>query len=380
MMVWVIQMDTNNIPTLGIFYNGQAVSDKTPNFGLEGHHFQQLARLAPNYGLKVIVFMPHRVDLENRLIQGYTLNRCQEWVFETFPFPNVLYVRGVSSDTAESQERFRLVEHFEKLGIANLNNNAFAELVGNKLLFHMALQKSEVASFLPYTEPWQSSRLPYFLQQFETVFLKPIDGFESRGLIRIQQDLGSYQWILSDSNGILETQSGSLTMLLSTLDRATKNHEYIMQEGIQRTPTSSRFVEHRCLMQRVKNTWYRTTHVLRVNSAQNLPFISAGREKNYLYQTPPFSLEIEEVERFEQNVQQLTDYLSRFFNQSPYYASEFSVDFILDSQQNVRLLECNARPSGFFLQTGDWLGRMSYLSHTLQQAACLVRNIPEPCQ
>jgi glutathionylspermidine synthase len=47
------------------------------------------------------------------------------------------------------------------------------------------------------------------------------------------------------------------------------------------------------------------------------------------------------------------------FNQSPRHASEFSMDLIVNLNQEIKLLECNAKPSGFFLQTGNWQGRIA---------------------
>jgi len=52
------------------------------------------------------------------------------------------------------------------------------------------------------------------------------------------------------------------------------------------------------------------------------------------------------------------------------------MDFIVDPSYQIKILECNARPSGFFLQTGNWQGRMLYIARTLQQAQFLIGQFP----
>jgi hypothetical protein len=95
---------------------------------------------------------------------------------------------------------------------------------------------------------------------------------------------------------------------------------------------------------------------------------SRSREKRSL------NLEISDKNAFEREIESLAQKLCVLFNQSPRHASEFSMDLIVNLNQEIKLLECNAKPSGFFLQTGNWQGRMLYLSRTLKQAQFLKNN------
>lgn len=366
---------------LGIFYFGNIYEYNPPFFGLEDHHFQQLARLAPNYGLTIAVFTSQGVDLDHKKISGYRLNSLQQWELSESYLPQVIYVRGISSVPAENEERYKLLEIFEKMNIKMINNLAFSELAGDKLAFYEYFKWTPLFPYLPATEAFEPNKFKDFCQSHVVVFLKPIDGFESRGLIRLETTPQKILVDYSDDDGSLQHIEGRSEQILPVILAFIKSRTYIMQEGITRDFLENRLVEHRILFQRVGDQWFQTTHVLRLNSAQNLPFITAGREKNCLYQDVPFSLEIPNIKAFEQEVHILGQNLCQLIHQGDRQASEFSMDFIVDTHHLIKILEINARPSGFFLQTGNWQGRMNYIARTLQQARFLIdqfgNTIPE---
>jgi hypothetical protein len=361
---------------LGILYFGNIYTDQPPFFGLEDHHFQQLARIAPNYGLNVLVFSAQGTDLHKKKILGYRLDSLQQWELTESNLPRVIYVRGISTLSSENEERYRLLTIFEKMNIDMINNNAFSELAGDKLAFHRYFQTTSLSPYLPATEAFNPKRLLNFCQRYPVVFLKPIDGFESRGLIRIETSLERTVIDFSDDLGNLQKLQGAIDQVLPNILDFIKERAYVIQEGISRKLLQNRLVEHRILFQRVGDQWFQTAHVLRLNSAQNLPFITAGREKNYLYQEAPFSLEIPHQAAFDLEIKHLGQQLCLMMNLNECQASEFSMDFIVDLDHRIKILECNARPSGFFLQTGNWQGRMLYIARTLQQAQFLISQFP----
>jgi len=301
---------------LGILYFGNIYTGQPPFFGLEDHHFQQLARIAPNYGFRVLVFSAQGTDLHKQRIHGYYLDSQQQWQLTESTLPLVIYVRGISTVSAENEERYRLLEIFEKMNIAMINNNAFSELVGDKLAFHRYFQTTSLSSYLPATEAFNPSNLLEFCQRYPVVFLKPIDGFESRGLIRIETRSEKTILDFSDDFGNLQQIQGCLDQVLPKILEFIKDRAYVLQEGISRKLLQNRLVEHRILFQRVGDRWFQTTHVLRLNSAQNLPFITAGREKNYLYQEAPFSLEIPNQATFDLEIEQLGQQMCFLMNQN----------------------------------------------------------------
>lgn len=367
-------MPTLNKSIFGILYFGDIYQNQPPFFGLEDHHFQQLARLAPNYGLQVIVFAALGTDLTAKKIRGFYLSSQQQWVLTEVPLPQVIYVRGISSAPHENLERYQIVDRFEKMQIPLINNNTFSEFVGDKLSFDRFLRQTPLSSYLPETEEFTLQTFKPFCDRHPVTFLKPVDGYESRGLIRIEYEHEIINIDFSDDQGTLQKLQGTFEQLLPEVLTFIQARSYIMQEGVPRKLIQNRLIEHRCLYQRVGEQWFQTTHVLRMNSAQNLPFITAGREKNVLFDESPLNLEISDKNAFEREIESLAQKLCVLFNQSPRHASEFSMDLIVNLNQEIKLLECNAKPSGFFLQTGNWQGRMLYLSRTLKQAQFLKNN------
>jgi len=69
-------------------------------------------------------------------------------------------------------------------------------------------------------------------KRHRVLFFKPIAGYESRGLLRLQQLEPGWQLDYNDDNGIFSTQTlNSPENLLLRLEQITQNQDYLIQAG-----------------------------------------------------------------------------------------------------------------------------------------------------
>ncbi|MCE5196009.1 MAG: YheC/YheD family protein [Negativicutes bacterium] len=363
------------LPVFGILYREISLNNREAGFGFEDYHFRQLARLSANYGFRTVVFAAKGLDYERKTLQGYSLTPYQEWQPGCFPLPAVIYYRGVSIFVEENSERMQALQQLSSLGIPSLNNSLFTLLLDHKLNFYRFLQQTALSPFLPETREYSAAALWEMQKRHRVLFFKPIAGYESRGLLRLQQLEPGWQLDYNDDNGIFSTQTlNSPENLLLRLEQITQNQDYLIQAGIPSFLCDHSVFEQRILMQRCKKKWLQACHVLRSSGTPDLPFITAAREITADAAVLKNLLTKEQQNSMKAQIQTAVRGLTQLFGEKPYEASEFSCDFMLDTKGKIWLLECNAKPSGFFIQTGDLDGRMAYLRHTLQQAVYLAEQ------
>lgn len=367
------------LPVFGILYREISLNNHEVGFGFEDYHFRQLARLSANYGFKTVVFAAKGLNYEQKTIQGYCLTPDQEWQSGCFSLPDVIYYRGVSIYLEENSERIEALQRLSNLGIPSLNNPLFTRLLDHKLNFYHFLHQTALSPFLPETLNYSTAALAEMLLRHPVLFLKPTAGYESRGLLRLQQTDPGWQLAYNDDNGFLSTQNSlSPENLLLRAEQITQSQDYLIQAGITSFLWDHRVFEQRILMQRCQENWLQACHVLRCSGAQDVPFITAAREITADAAVLSDILSQELYSSMMAQIQTAVHGLTQLFGEKPYQASEFSCDFMLDTQGKIWLLECNAKPSGFFIQTGDLDGRMAYLRHTLLQAVYLAEQDQTP--
>jgi len=364
------------LPVFGILYRNITVNNHETGFGYEDYHFRQLARLSANYGFRTVVFSPKALDYEQQTMQGHYLTANSEWQFGFFPLPDVIYYRGVSIYLEENSERIQSLQRLTGLGIPSLNNPLFTLLLDHKLNFHRFLSETVLSSFLPETKVYSAETLSEMLQRHRVLFIKPTAGYESRGLMRLKQTDTGWQIDYNDDDSVLSTRNlFSVNDLLQYVHQIIQSQDYLIQAGIASFLCDRNIFEQRILMQRCGNHWLQACRVIRCSGVQDVPFITADREITANANALSAVLSKKQRNSMDAQLRTAINALTHLFEQKPYEASEFSCDFMLDMSGKIWLLECNAKPSGFFIQTGDLDGRMAYLRHTLQQVAYLSEGL-----
>lgn len=190
-------------------------------------YFQHLSRLAAEKQMLVYVFEPQDIMWDQQLIKGTTLNGDG-----LFPFPAVIYDRiflGGKKNVVIDEARVKLQSVFH---IPFVNPLTLFRLTGDKWDSHQLLTK-EYNDVLPDSRLLQqSSDITDMLDQYGEIFLKPIGGALSMGVIRVIRRPTGIFW-LSIKQKVFHklTHINELFVLIAPL---IKVNTYLVQEGIRK--------------------------------------------------------------------------------------------------------------------------------------------------
>lgn len=186
----------------------------------------------------------------------------------------------------------------EQLGPAYSNCEAISievafNLAGDVLItdsyLHYAISKwnqyQSLRSFMPKTDLLTDATFLTFLRKYHTVYIKPCNGQQGKGIIKIHRttatnyeiQLGRQKWTVQDIQSVYEH-----VKQMDFMDQ-----HYIIQQGIALTTIDNRFTDFRVMTQKSLNDWHVTGKVARVasvyffitNAAQNIfPFQEALKQ------------------------------------------------------------------------------------------------------
>ena len=123
-------------------------------------------------------------------------------------------------------------------------------------------QYQSIAKFMPQTDLLTQATFTHYLKKYPLVFLKPCNGQQGKGIIKISKrnrrsyeiQLGRQQWVLQGTRQVGE----QIRKIV-----ATETH-YIIQQGIALATIHERFSDIRVMTQKAKNDWHVTGKVVKV--------------------------------------------------------------------------------------------------------------------
>jgi glutathione synthase/RimK-type ligase-like ATP-grasp enzyme len=204
------------------------------------------------YGLQVLFFRSEDVDFNRRRVRAWSSSTDHGesgWKRAWHPFPDVLYenypvgVKG-SGIGAKSVKR-----RFIKLGIPAFNPRFF-----NKANLHRLLIRSpKVFGYLPESRlAARASDIIRLLQKHGFVYLKPIFGFQGKGILEIRQ-MGQDQFQVRSAK-MREQSKADRTLTLRQLEnfaeRLLKNRKYLVQQGLELISRGDRKIDFRVVVHR----------------------------------------------------------------------------------------------------------------------------------
>ncbi|MDH5160824.1 putative amidoligase domain-containing protein [Heyndrickxia oleronia] len=312
-------------------------------FDRQTTYFHHLMRIADERKMLVYVFEPQDIIWDRQLIRGTALTG--EGIF---PFPSVIYDRyfiGNETNIDINDIRMKLQSSYH---IPFVNSQKLFTVTGNKWDTHQLLMK-EHDEYLPDTCLLEKqSEITDMLNQYGEIYLKPIGGSMSMGVIRVIRRPTGIFWFDFSQN---TTQQLSSTEELNEMAmQLMKKSSYIIQEGIRRKQVDGKNLEIRVYMQKNgQQKWLRTGMVSRMTAEEVL---TEETERNVrlskiLSKIYPNPLEKSKI------TQQLAEVSKRVVTTLEKEVGSFgelAVDLCIDQYDSVKLLEINAKPDNLFSQ------------------------------
>jgi len=311
-------------PLIGILVPKK--KDRINALKLYQHHY--------DLNMKVCAFTPADIFWRKQRIIGVYRTR-DAWKEETLPFPDAVYNRCYKKTTniAHSVESiighkcFNTITHFNKWVIYNL------------------LKKSQLKAYLPDTFLYDQSKFSNILEQFKLLYIKPVYGNKGKKVYRIELVENGDTLISSHSLAPRyicrknEDIQGKLAEIMG------QKQQYIMQKGIRSSQVEDCYYDLRVLVQKdIYGKW--TISAIASRIAYDDFFNTAIFKAIYdaeIYLPQLFPLK----ETGETLLQILKDVSIKAAGLLDYHLGllgELSVDFILDENSNLWIIEINGKP------------------------------------
>lgn len=199
-------------------------------------YFQRTVLAAQKIGAFAYVFNPNDVHVAEGIIHARILSGDgKTWKNVTVPLPDIIFDRNYE----EYPEAIgRALEH-----IPCVNPPEFTNYIANKATISNILAENQrLEPYVPETRTFTGIRdIKDMLEKHKTVYLKPVWGQQSYGIVRIQRlENGQYRYNYTEPNP--ETRLGAwttpkvetdLNKILRVTEKARSNFDtYIVQEGI----------------------------------------------------------------------------------------------------------------------------------------------------
>ncbi|MHA0856378.1 YheC/YheD family endospore coat-associated protein [Paenibacillus sp. CMAA1364] len=286
-----------------------------------------------NLNLKLYAFTSADILWKEQRIIGLSLKNGV-WKQSSFPFPNVVYNRCFN-------KKLMTIERLEKAIGKNkcFNNINFF----NKWDLYNVLKESNLKLYVPDTFLNNEVIISELLKEYRLLYIKPFYGFKGKSVYKVElMDNGdthislhslSPTYICRKSEGIQEK-----------MDELLGQKKYMVQQGIRISQLDQQYFDIRALVQKnIVGEWTVSAITCRVayenyfntsmceaiyNFEEILPKLSSPGEMNEILLTL-YEVSVKAAQEAEIRMGSL---------------GELSVDFVLDEQRKLWIIELNGKP------------------------------------
>lgn len=286
------------------------------------------------------------VDFKNNLVEGYFYDWSTKlWRRHIFPFPDVLYDRGSGKPNKRlPRQKFR-----QKLATETSCKNFNAQHYFDKYdLYHKLSQFKELREHLPktvlYTHP---NKLTLFNNKNE-IYIKNCIGSNGRHIMKVKKHPQKGYVCSLFTKQVIKQKVDSLKELVKIIDRKYTRNNALIQEAIDLPSPNGRNIDMRATVQRDgKGELVVTSIAVRVGE-RGSP-VTSTRTGSTCYRFEDF---FERTFSSQKQVKQLREKIDKFLimvytctekSYGPF--GEIGIDFALDQQGKLWLIECNAKPA-----------------------------------
>lgn len=283
--------------------------------------------------MKLFCFTKNAIDWKNKSVVG--LHRSYgKWVQSKFSFPQVIYNRCYHTDK----------ELIERMGALIGKDKCFNHINQfNKQEIYENLNKW-LDDYLPLTIPFEKENTMELLEAHRVLYLKPFYGHKGKGVYRLElKDSGEIHFSLHYFAPTFIYKDAK--QFEDNIEQFIGTTPYIIQKGVQIQQFNNKCFDMRALVQKDdKGNWSVTNVVSRV--AHKGSYNTSICEKVCLTKEVLNQLYPEDkVEAIIQSVYNISLRSAEIMDENKaYHLGEFSVDFALDSDEHIWIIELNGKP------------------------------------
>ncbi|NOU96638.1 hypothetical protein GC093_25960 [Paenibacillus sp. LMG 31456] len=283
--------------------------------------------------LKLYAFTPADILWKKQRIIGLSLKKGK-WKQSSFPFPHVVYNRCFNKKVITIQ---RLEKKIGRNKCFN-NINFF-----NKWDLYNRLKQSNLKPYVPDTFLYNEVNMSDLLEKYKLVYIKPSYGSKGKSVYRVEltENGDTHISLHSLAPRYICRKNESIQEKLAQLLEPKK---YMIQQGIRLCQLDHRYFDIRVLVQKgILGEWMISAVTCRV--AYEHYFNTSICETIYdIAEVLPQLFSLEKMNEIFQSLHEISIKAAQEAETHMGSLGELSVDFVLDEQSKLWIIELNGKP------------------------------------
>ncbi|MGM0837749.1 MAG: YheC/YheD family protein [Bacillota bacterium] len=303
---------------------------------------QELANYSDEIGAIFYVFsMPDQWAAPS--IEGYFYEN-DAWKRYTLPFPQVIHNR-LHKRTNERRQMFQdFTQALHEWKIPYFNDHFL-----DKWTVYKQLQDAEhLQPFLPDTIPFSKESLKSWLEQYSTIFIKPINGSQGKQIFKVCKMHEGFSLSYSSIQQEVSSTYSSFAELYKRLSSQMKKKQYIIQQGLDLLDLEGRPVDFRYMCHRGDNhRWRVTSSIARASKAGYfVSNLAQGGEMLTVTHVLRTRYEKGELLHLRQHLKEIALEVANVIGMvSEGIYAELGIDLAIDQSGRPWIIEVNTKPS-----------------------------------
>ena len=302
----------------------------------------ELAKANEDLDVTLYFFTTDYVSFEKKYVMGIYYNHQENiWQQKKFPLPHLLYDRG--GGTSKKSEL--AIKKFAELGIKNIN----AQHYFDKWDLYDRLSKLDtMSSHLPVTIKGDKAiNIIQMLNQYGHVYIKTRRGSCGKGVIRIEKhDPDKFRYYYS-YGGKLFSEIFTEQELMKILYRFFAHKPFIIQKPIDLMKKGQCIIDFRSEVQKNKNGQLIVAGTTARIGRPRSPIASNTHKEDYYtiekFMKDTMQFDAKRAYVFQEKINRFLQTVFRAVEQVYGPFGEIGIDFGLDTQGQLWLIECNSK-------------------------------------
>lgn len=337
-----------NKPIVGVFVSRKQLYTLNQTQGEFDSIYPYIRFVAPakasqEVGVSLYFFSNQHVHLKQGKIRGtYFDHKQQAWKRKDFPLPDILYDRGGGGTPNKS---ITIREKFHDLGIKSINAQHYFDKWD---LYEQLNKLKRMQPHLPFTmKGANEANVLTMLNKYGQVYVKACKGSCGKGVLRViklSKDLYQYRYF---RGGRLVVEQVNKNKLLTLLRSFFQGHDFIVQQAIHLHQKGTQIIDMRGEVQRDARGNLKVIGTTVRLGRPHSPIASNTNHTDY-YPLPDYLRRFvftkkQDVSGFCKKVHKFL--VEVYHSTEKRYGSfgELGIDFGVDQQGHLWLIECNAK-------------------------------------
>lgn len=332
-------------PLIGVFTNNGVIrklNKQKRNFK-SYFRIDFLTKESIKADIPLYFFSIYDVDFKNSTVRGTYFNQHKGiWKKKKFPLPDILYDKGGGFLKSQKKKAKRIRRKFSELGIKTLNSQHYFD----KWITYKSLKMDpEILPHLPQTERCDNlNDLKAFMNGKDKIYIKGIYGSRGKKVVCLKKTEDGIYELNYFIEKLVSRKEQSLEDVYDFLTSFLGNEKFIIQQAISLMVINDKLIDFRAELQRNKSGELEVVAVpVRFGVKQSPITIHSEAysfdeffRKFFNYSENEIIQKKNEVDNFLKKVYESVEaYFGPF--------GEIGIDFGMDDQGDLWLIECNAK-------------------------------------